>query len=370
MWIALALFIAWAFVSLAWARHNDPAYGFGAHLVSAGKFLEFALLAPAVPLLLRREGEWRTLFVALVAWSSFLTAVALLQFLGVVNEFEGRRPLQREPSYVGVHELGALSGAALSLALVAIVVGRWRRHYVIAAIAGGVGVAVAAALDSVGGIVAAAVTVLVVARKGEHVPIRRVVALVAVVLAVGGAAVSLRGTAVTAFLEFLGVRAAETDARNHVQTYAHRTLLGYLGVKIWLDHPFVGAGWQESMEPAAFTPHLAAARRRFPSEPEEAFPAPEHKWGVQNGVIQTLADLGVIGLGLLLTALGAAFRLALLVRLRRPAKNADAALTALAWLWVSFAVFTGTGLLAGAAVDTLLWLAQVPAHVTLVTGDA
>ena len=357
VWIALALFIGWAFVSLAWARHNDPAYGIGSHLVSAGKFLEYALLAPAVPLLLRSEDERRTLFVALAAWSSFLTAVALLQFLGVVSEFEGRRPLQREPSYVGVHELGALSGAALSLALVAIVVGRWRRYSAVAAIAGGLGVALAAALDSVGGVVAAAATVWVVTQKRAHVPIRRVLALVAVVLAIGGAAVSLRSTAVTAFLQFLGVRSAQTEARGHVQTYAHRTLLGYIGVKIWLDHPVVGAGWQESLQPAAFTPHLAAAHRKFPSEPKEAFPSPQHEWGIQNGIVQALADLGVIGLGLLLAVLGAAFRLALHAGLRRPATNADAALTALAWLWVSFAVVTGTGLLAGTAADTLLWLA-------------
>ena len=31
-------------------------------------------------------------------------------------------------------------------------------------------------------------------------------------------------------------------------------------------------------------------------------------------------------------------------------------LVALAWLWCSFAVWTGTGLLAGASVDALLWL--------------
>jgi hypothetical protein len=357
VWLALALFIAWAFVSLVWAHDNDPAYGIGSHLVSAAKFLEYALLAPAVPLLLRRADDRRTFFIAFAAWSSFLTTVGLLQFLGVLDEFEGRRPLQREPSYVGVHELGALSGAALSLALVAIVVGHWRRYSTVAAVTGGLGVALAAALDSVGGIIAAAATIWIVVRRREHVPVRRLLALAALVLAVGGAAVSLRSTAVTAFLEFIGVRAAETSVSGHVQTYAHRTLLGYLGVEIWLDHPIVGAGWQESMDAAAFTPHLAAAHRRFPSEPPEAFPAPAHEWGVQNGVIQTLADLGVIGLGLLLTALGAAFRLALRASLRRPARDADPAVVALAWLWVSFAVFTGTGLLAGSAVDTLLWLA-------------
>jgi O-antigen ligase len=347
VWLALALFVVWMFASLTWARHDDAAYALGSHIVSAGKFLEFMLLAPAVPLILRRPAERRVFFVAFVAWSSFLTLVAILQFLGVVNEFEGRRSLQREPSYAGVHELGAISGAALSLAFVAIAIGRWRRSSLAPLLAGGLGVALAAALDSVGGIVAAAATVWAIARTRDAVPLRRVGALAATVVVVAVAAVSLRGTAVTAFLEFLGVRAPNENTQTHVQTYAHRTLLGYIGVKIWLDHPIVGAGWQESEQPAAFTPHLAAAHRRFPTEPEEAFPAPEHEWGVQNGIIQTLADLGVVGLVLLLAGLVASFLLALRA----------GALIAPAWLWVAFAVFTGTGLLAGASVNVLLWLA-------------
>jgi hypothetical protein len=87
VWLGLALFVVWMFASLAWARHDDAAYALGSHIVSAGKFLEFMLLAPAVPLILRRPAERRVFFVAFVAWSSFLTLVAILQFLGLVNEF-------------------------------------------------------------------------------------------------------------------------------------------------------------------------------------------------------------------------------------------------------------------------------------------
>jgi O-antigen ligase len=357
VWILLVLFLAWILVSLSWARSNDPGYALGSHLVSALKFIEFALLAPAVPLLLRSKRDVRVLFAGLTAWSTFLTTIALLQFLGLVNEFEGRRPLQREPSYVGVHELGALSGATLVLALVAIAYGRWRRPSAVAAVAGGLGVALAAALDSVGGVAVAAGTVWLAARARGPVPVRRALTLAAIVLAVGLAAVSLRGSSVTAFLEFLGVRKADTTTQTHVQTYAHRTLLGYIGVKIWLDHPIIGAGWQESLEPAAFRPHLAEAHRRFPTEPAAAFPAPAHRWGIQNGVIQAAADLGVVGLALLLLTVGAAFRLALRAALDREATDARAAAVALGWLIVSFAVLTGTGLLAGTAMDTLLWIA-------------
>ena len=126
--LLLGLFLAWILASLVWASNNDPAYRTGAHVVSALKFLEFALLAPAVALLLRRERDVRVFFVGITVWSTFITLIALLQFLGLVDEFEGRRPLQREPSYVGVHELGALSGATLALAFAALLAGTWRRR--------------------------------------------------------------------------------------------------------------------------------------------------------------------------------------------------------------------------------------------------
>lgn len=352
-WIALALFLTWLVASLAWARRIDPSYALESHVVSAGKFVEYALLAPALPLLLRRTGAVRVTFFALLVWSSFLTLVAVLQFLGLLNEFEGRRPLQREPSYIGIHELGAVSGVVLVTALAVLVLGAWRRWSWWAVTAGGLGTALAAALDSIGGIAAAAVSMWLLVRSRETVPARRTIALAAVVIAVAGFAVALRGTAVTAFLEFLGVRKQEETTRTHVQSYAHRTLLGYIGLRIWLDHPVVGVGWQESREPAAFGPQLARAHQRFPDEPAEAFPSLDHRWGVQNGVIQTLADLGLVGLALLLATLAAAARPAV----RAARRRSTLALTAVGWLWVAFAVFTGIGLLAGTPIDAVLWLA-------------
>ncbi len=353
VWLSLVLFLAWLVASLAWARRFDPSYALGSHVVSAGKFVEYALLAPAVPLLLRRAGSARIPLCALLVWSSFLTLVAVLQFLGVLDEFEGRRPLQREPSYVGIHELGAVSGVVLVTALTALVLGRWRRWSWWAAAAGGLGAALAAALDSIGGIAAAAVSVWLLVRRREAVPVRRTVALASLVVAVAGAAVVLRGTAVTAFLEFVGVRKEDNATRTHVQSYAHRTLLGYIGLRIWLDHPVAGVGWQESREPAAFSPQLEAAHERFPNEPAAAFPSRDRPWGVQNGVIQTLADLGLVGLAFLLATLSAAASTAI----RAARGQSLLSLAATGWLWVSFAVFTGIGLLAGTPIDALLWLA-------------
>ncbi len=356
LWLLFAAFLIWLVVSIAWATHYDPNYPLHSRVVSAFKYVEFAMLAPVAALVLRRAADRSALLLAVAAWSAFLTVVGALQFLGIVNEFDGRRPVQREPSYIGIHELGAFSGVALTIAFASIVIARRSRLGWLAGVAGGLGVALAAALDAVGGIaVAAAAGAAVAARRGR-LGLRRALVLTAIVVAVAAASVSLRGSAVSAFLEFLGVTPASTQTNQNVQSYSHRTLLGYIGLRVWLDHPVAGAGWQESHEPAAFEKHLAAAHRRFPDEPNAAFPSPEHRWGVQNGVIQTLADLGAIGLMLLGLVVAASLRVAVRVARAEDDERAHTATVALGGLIVAVAVFTGTGLLPGTSVEAMLWL--------------
>jgi hypothetical protein len=59
------------------------------HVVSAAKVVEYALLAPAVVLLLRNRTQVDRFLAVVVAWSVAATGWGLLQFLGLVNEFEG-----------------------------------------------------------------------------------------------------------------------------------------------------------------------------------------------------------------------------------------------------------------------------------------
>jgi Lipid A core - O-antigen ligase and related enzymes len=101
---------------------------------------------------------------------------------------------------------------------------------------------------------------------------------------------------------------------------------------------------------------LPAAHRHFHSQPAYAFPSRDHEWGVQNGVVQTLADLGIVGLLLLAATFAAAFRLLVRVLRRGPPDDARESLAVVGWLIVGIAVFTGTGLLPGLAVDAQLWL--------------
>ena len=106
-------------------------------------------------------------------------------------------------------------------------------------------------------------------------------------------------------------RRQDPSAQENVQTYVQRTMLAYIGWQIFLDHPIAGAGWQaSSKEEQVYGDYLDDARREFPDAPALAFPSPEHPYGTQNAYIQALADLGVIGFCLLLATFAAGLLLA------------------------------------------------------------
>src|SRR5207244_10740133 len=134
----------------------------------------------------------------------------------------------------------------------------------------------------------------------HRVPTRGLAALGAIAALVAAGVVTLRGNDFDQFLRFLGVRKEEAATRENIQTYVHHTLLAYIGWRIFLDHPAIGAGWQASgKEPSVYGRYLAAARREFPEVSPLAFPSPQHQYGVQNAFVQALADLGVVGFLLL-----------------------------------------------------------------------
>ncbi len=77
-------------------------------------------------LLVRRADDVVPLARSIVAWSVAASTWGALQFAGLVDEFEGRRPGQREPSFVGIHDFAALSGAALTVGLIGVAFGDGR----------------------------------------------------------------------------------------------------------------------------------------------------------------------------------------------------------------------------------------------------
>jgi O-antigen ligase len=355
--LAASVFVVLALLALATPAVLGEDYAYATHVVSALKLAWYALLLPAVLVLVRSAAEARPLFAGVVGWSVVVTSVGALQFLGLVSEFEGKRPGQREPSIVGIHDFAALSGAALVLGIAGLLLaGRIypaptrRRWIVLAVVTGGLGLVLSGAMTGAVGVWLAAAAMLLLARGRGTVRARQVAAVAAILLVVTVGTSLMRATAIEKFAEFLGLRDRVEDTR--VESYAHRTLLGYIGLRIWLSHPVAGVGWQASSEEWAYGPQLDDARRRFPDEPAEAFPSPEHPWGVQTLYLQVLADMGVIGLAALVALFAVAVTAAV-----RGARGSPVPVVGLGWLLVAAGVWAGIGLVPGLPLDALTWLA-------------
>jgi hypothetical protein len=358
VWIAGAALLGMIGAATLYGRAVHGDYTLGTHAVTAAKFAEYALLALAVPLLVRTVADLAALLAGFTVWSAVATVVALMQFFGtdVADAWPAGR---RQPSFVGHHDFAALSGASLSLALIAIALGpAWpfgRTLAVAAGVAGGLGLVLSGSSAGAIGAIAAAALVALLVRVRSGISLRRVAALAGVVGAVTGGVLILRGHDFDQFLRWLGIRPAEQTTSRDVQTYAQRTVLLYIGWRIFLDHPVAGVGWQASSAHSSYAPHLDDAHRRFPDTAEKAFPAPGREYGVQNAYMQALADMGVLGFTALVAFLGAGLAVAGRVALRGP--PGSGAFVALLWLVVAGAVWSAIGLVAGIPVDALIWIA-------------
>ena len=357
LWFAvgalLALVVVATFHPLLWQQH----YHFLKHLVTAAKFCEYGLLAPAVALLLRSRREALPILWAVATWSVAATGWGLLQFAGVVNELEGKRPLQREPSFLGIHDFAGLSGAALALALAALVLREGNRFAWITGVAGVIGLALSSAAAGAIGVVLSAVAVLALAAVRREFQPARALAVVALAAASALGVLLMRNGDIPRAIRAVGIGSKPKPRTGiDIESYAQRSLLAYIGVRIFADHPVVGVGWQGSEEQENYGPYLAAAHRRYPHDPPIAFPSPEHSWGVQNAYLQTLTDLGLVGFTVLVTLFSVAVVLGIRAALRAPPGTVVVSAAGLLWLLVAAGVWNGLGLVAGIPLDALTWL--------------
>ena len=348
-------FVLLGALSLATPSLLGEDYDLAPHAVSVAKFAWYALLLPATALLVRSTAEAMPLARAVTAWSVAATGFGLLQFLGLVAEFEGKRPGQREPSFVGIHDFAALSGAALAVGAIGFALagdGRpaGRRLSLVALASGSLGVILSGAMTAVLGVWLAVAAILLGVRAARRLRLDRALALAGVVVLVAAGTAVMRAETIGRFAEFLGIR--DRVEETGIESYAHRTLLAYIGGRIWLDNPVTGVGWQASSEEWAYAPYLDDARDRFPDEPAQAFPAPERPWGIQLLYLQAAADLGVAGVALLLGLAAAAVTAGI-----RGVRRSPVALLGLGWLSVAAGVWSGIGLVSGLPLGALTWIA-------------
>ena len=341
VWAAAAAFLLVVFCSNVYGALREDSYAFVTHFLTAAKFAEYALLALAAPLVLRRASDLEYPLATLTAWSCAATTGALLQFLGVLNEFEGRRPGQREPSFLGIHDLAALSGATLSLGLLWLALGQRRRLGPVGGLAGGLGVILSGATAAAAGVVAAGTAAWLLGR-------RRAFTIAAVVGVVVAGVIGIRALDTRPLLDLLGVEHPRAVETNPEASWKQRLALAYIGGRIFLAHPLFGVGWHASEDEVSYGPYLDDARERFPDLAARAFPSPEHPWGVQNAYVQAAADMGVVGL--------AAFLAVLLVPLRVAWRGGRLGGVPILWLLVTMGVWLGLGLVAGIPLVGLTWL--------------
>jgi MFS family permease len=358
MWIAGAALLAMVFAGTFYPLLSDRAYDWHRHLVTAAKFAEYGVIALALPLLLRRSRELWMLLGALVAWSTAAATVGVAQFFGW-SVLEAWAPGRRQPSFLGHHDFAALSCAALATGLAALAVPAWRVNRTLAAagvLSGVLGLIVSGSAAAAAGLAAALIAVVLVAwRRGAPTP-RRLAAIALVGAVAAGGVVVLRGGDLDQFVRFLGVRRAQPSTSQNVQTYVQHTLLAYVGWKIFLAHPAVGVGWQGSGEASSYGPVLADAHREFPDASPLSFPSPQHPWGVQNGWVQALADLGVVGFLLFVCVFATGLVAAARRALRGPPELAGPAVVAGVWLLCAMGIWSAVGLIAGIPLDALTWL--------------
>ena len=332
-------------------------YPLATKLVSAAKFVAYGGLVVAVPLIVRRGADALALAAAITATAAAAALVGVMQLIGLIGNLDQTPAGRRMPSFLGYHDFAALSGVTLGLAIAGIAVGWWPRLrplLAVAAVAGVLGVIIAGSLANMAALAIGGAVALAAMAAHRMLHLGRVVAVCALLgIALAGSLV-LRGGDVADFIGFLGSDEAKTT---QVETYSQRTVLIYIGLRIFADHPLTGVGWQGSELPASFEPYLADARRRFPDVAAEAFPTVERPWGVQNAYVQAAADMGVLGLLAAVGTVLAGIGRALTRTFSATGRRTPYPLATTVALLVCAAVWAALGLVPGVPATALLWIA-------------
>ncbi len=350
LWVAILALLAYLVAASLYPTLSDPDYAWKTHLATAVKFAEYAALVPVTAVLVRNERSLRRLWTVVAITAAVAGVIAVAQFFGL-QIFQAAQTGTRQPAFTGISVLGTLGAAAIAVGFVGVLwPGTLSGRVIAAGLVGGSLSAIFSG-EAAAGISIALITVasLLLVRGRRRVTVRQYAIVIGVALVCAAGMLTIRSGDISQFTNTIDKKA---KAEN-VNTYSQRTLMFYIGLRIWEAHPIFGSGWQSIREPRVYSPFLAAAHRRFPNQPEQAFPSAEHRWGVDNAYIQSLAELGLVGTAVFLAFLATGVAMGIRGSLRAPPEGALLALTGLLWLLVTIGIWSGQGLVAGTGFAAL-----------------
>jgi hypothetical protein len=342
--VPLVVFALWIMVTAA--ANGSEAF------VAAGKFVELAVLAVATVLVVRRGDHVWPLLWALLAMN---LAADISALHGFVHNFNAR-----QPSFLGEHDLAALSTMTLSIWFAHLYVGagRHRRLAQACGVAGAIGITLGAALASLIGVYLAVAALALVARTRREFDGRRLALTIGILAVITAAVLNLRADNLGFLRAWFGTHETNAASQPEPGAWSQRLIFAYIGERVFRAHPVAGTGWYPELPPKEYARFLPDARDRFPDQPAHYFPPADGRFIPQMAYDQVLYELGVLG-ALVFLALGlAAVRQSARAGRRWPPDDPEplAAYVAPSWTASMIGVLAGIGLFGGATVSVLFWL--------------
>jgi hypothetical protein len=348
--LAAAAFSTWLFLSSA-ANGADA-------VIAAAKLLEYGVLALGFVLFVRRRLQLWLLVWVLVAFTVVAVGYGLLAFFDAPF-VDSRFPTRRQPSFLGEHDLAALSTMTLSVALVALYTPAHRlgRLPLVAGVAGAIGVVLGAAVAGLLGLYLAVGAIVAVALLRGAATKRAVVLTMAVTAAITIGVLSLRSGELGAFFRSVGIGDAQGDAFGNSASWNERLIDAYIGGRIFLENPIVGTGWHGELPPDEYVRFIDDARAHFPNQPATYFPS-DDGFIPQQTYDQVLYELGIVGALLFLVLAAVTVRTAARVARSRPRDDPDepAAYLPAAWIAALAGGLTGAALFGGIPLAAIFWI--------------
>jgi len=327
-------------------------------MTAAVKLLEYGVLALGFVLFVRRPLQLWLLVGVLVAFTVVAVGYGLLTFVDAPF-VESRFPARRQPSFLGEHDLAALSTMMLAVGLAALFAPTHRlgRLPLVAGVAGAIGVVLGAALAGLLGLYLTAGAIIGVA-VARGMATKRAVALTsAATVAITVGVLTLRSGDLGAFLRSIGIGERRDDPLGNAASWNERLIDAYVGGRVFLENPIAGTGWHGLLPPREYVRFIDDARARFPDQPASYFPSLDG-FIPQQTYDQVLYELGIIGALLFLVLAFVVVRASVRVVRAWPRDDPDdlAAYLPAAWVGALAGGLAGAALFGGVPLAAIFWL--------------